>query len=928
MASLLDRLVTEIPALSIVRTPVRRKTEPAEVGVRARAALDYLRLIDPAFQHSERLGERAGRLVPAKARRLTATSVGRNRVVRSAMRRTLEVVDRGVPISHGVDDLLRAHRPDVVLVTPLVEIGSPQSEYIRAARALGVPTALPVASWDNLTMKGVIRERPDLLTVWNETQRDEAIELHGVPAENITVTGAVAYDHWFGWRSSASREDFCTRVRLDPGRPYVMYACSSRFVAADEGTHLVEWVKRVRKFGGGLEELQVLVRPHPTVAIGAQDVQRRLRKLEGVVLFPESGADPVDRGSRDDYFDSMFHSAGIVGVNTSAFIEAAIVGRPALTVRTERFRDTQDGLRHFGYLPTTNGGVVQVAQTWDEHAQHLVSALSPNGDVARRSNEFLESFVRPYGLNTPAAPRLVDAAEGLAGLEPPAARTSTPGRAIGRALAIGATAAIRVRIAADRTSKHAAARNARKQVDAGERGKGATVRPPRGSRLKPQRKKGRRGGVKDKVRRGRDEDKARRTVAKAERTTAKAVHSTAKRARAVEAAAIRAENLTVQDQIEGAGPAARRAAPRAQEAAPEKPVEREKAVKRAKAVKPAKAVEPKKAVDPLSHRELDAEVGWLTERLSLLSQRDRPVVFAPCLGDMGFELLWWAPMVRWSLRRFPEIAGRSVALTGSPDADWVSDALATVDVGALGLELPLATGRERQAPGGFDKALLKVMKERLEVEHVDLVHPALFGSARRRLLDADRDAFLALLHREDDRLEGHAVVHRASATGNTERRPGDHVVVAPSSTAAFESGALDDDLAVALVLALAEHGPVVLADGSQTVAQQREIKKLKGKVIEVTGLDGTLDALRSARAYVGAYDGRAVRATLNGVPTLAFADDSGRVDPDDHALVLRLSELADGIAPLHALSPGQLPADTVRRTGLDLRALGVERAAD
>ena len=134
--------------------------------------------------------------------------------------RALRALERSIPVPESVVAYIREQRPDAVLVTPLLEIGTPQLDYLRAARAPGIPSALPVASWDNLTTKGLIQELPDLVAVWNHPQLTEAVDLHGVPAERIAVTGANPYDHWFDWSASATREEFCRSRGLDRTAPH------------------------------------------------------------------------------------------------------------------------------------------------------------------------------------------------------------------------------------------------------------------------------------------------------------------------------------------------------------------------------------------------------------------------------------------------------------------------------------------------------------------------------------------------------------------------------------------------------------------------------------------------------------------------------------------------------------------------------------
>ena len=102
----------------------------------------------------------------------------------------------------------------MVIVSPLVDASSDQVDLVRASQAAGIPTVAAIASWDNLTNKGHMRVVPDLVTVWNEQQREEATTLHGVPGSGVAVTGAQLFDRWFERRAEP-----VARGVLRDGRP-------------------------------------------------------------------------------------------------------------------------------------------------------------------------------------------------------------------------------------------------------------------------------------------------------------------------------------------------------------------------------------------------------------------------------------------------------------------------------------------------------------------------------------------------------------------------------------------------------------------------------------------------------------------------------------------------------------------------------------
>jgi hypothetical protein len=300
-----------------------------------------------------------------------------------------------------------------------------------------------VASWDNLTSKGLLRFVPERVFVWNETQCREAVELHGMPADRVVATGAARFDDWFAQRPSTSREQFARKLGLDPGRPYLLYLCSSSFVAPDEVGSVTRWLESLRGADDErLRDVGVVVRPHPKRYEQWSGVD--LSRFGGALVWPRAGGLLEHVENRADFYDSVFHSEAVVGVNTSAMLEAAIAGKSVYTLVSSEF--AQEGTIHFHYLLHENGGFLHVAESQDEHLAQLSLGLSREADEADRARRFVEAFLRPRGPEQSATAIYADAVEELAGLPVGELRSSMPMRLalapIALAGSIGLTTAI------------------------------------------------------------------------------------------------------------------------------------------------------------------------------------------------------------------------------------------------------------------------------------------------------------------------------------------------------------------------------------------------------------------------------------------------------------------------------------------------------
>jgi hypothetical protein len=409
-----DILVADYPSITfeLLRTNRRGLWYAFATGVRA--SLDYWRYLDARWDQAPKLRARSAEQAPALAVAIAQIPVFGSRVGLALLRRSFRAMERVLPPRGEVAEVLRRVDPDVVLLTPLLYFGSHQVDYVRCARQFGIKSILGVGSWDHLTTKGLIHEVPDRVLVWNEAQKEEAIELHGVPAERVVVTGAQAYDHWFETRPTRDREAFSRHVGLDPERPFVVYMCSSPFIAPDEVRFVRRWIVAVRgNPDPRLRNVGLLVRPHPQNATQWQDVDLG-REFENVSVFPKAGANPIGGPARSDYFDSIYHAAAVVGVNTSAMIESGIIGRPVYCVTAEDFAATQDGTLHFQHLKNVEGGLLHIASTLDEHAAQLVRLLADGGSERESARRFIHAFTRPCGLDVAATPLVVDTIERFA----------------------------------------------------------------------------------------------------------------------------------------------------------------------------------------------------------------------------------------------------------------------------------------------------------------------------------------------------------------------------------------------------------------------------------------------------------------------------------------------------------------------------------
>ena len=408
---IIDRLTAAYTNITCGPTAVR-DPDSAFLPARIRFAIDYLRYLEPAYPPSSGLWLRAQERTPAGMLRLANLPVMTWRPIRRLVSRALDSIDRNVPASPDIERFLDEQRPDLIVVTPLIGlVASSQLDLLRSALRRGIAVAVMVWSWDHLSSKALIRDAPDALFVWNAVQKREAMDMHGVPEARIVVTGAQCYDRWFGRVPRRSRAEFTRHAGLPDERPYVLWACSALLPGTPpEPGVFLRWASQLRRSNDPqVRDVPILLRPHPSRT--AEWDSADWRSVGNITMF---GGAPVDDGGREDYFESLHYSAAVVGITTSAFLEAAVVGRPVMSFYAEDLVPEHEASLHFQHLVDADHGLLTMAGSLEEHERQLASVLAgPPADLLRRQQRFVHEFVRPRGVDVPATSVVADALERL-----------------------------------------------------------------------------------------------------------------------------------------------------------------------------------------------------------------------------------------------------------------------------------------------------------------------------------------------------------------------------------------------------------------------------------------------------------------------------------------------------------------------------------
>jgi hypothetical protein len=200
-----------------------------------------------------------------------------------------------------------------------------------------------IGNWDTFTSKGYPGAPVTNCLVWGPVMHRDAVDMHDIPESSIEEIGCLRYDQLKNTLIE-SREQFFSRIGLDPDRPTILYAGP---LSADQ---YFEMLAAFEEMNGEDSNLQMIFRVYPHKNFMhtpyAQPLIKYARSLPGVHV---SLGDPDYRvGKRDETVPrieqfELWHSLAYCNVLINYFstvaLEACFFDKPVLSLA---YRPMQD----------------------------------------------------------------------------------------------------------------------------------------------------------------------------------------------------------------------------------------------------------------------------------------------------------------------------------------------------------------------------------------------------------------------------------------------------------------------------------------------------------------------------------------------------------------------------------------------------------
>jgi hypothetical protein len=277
--------------------------------------------------------------------------------------------------------------------------------------------------------------------------------------------------------------------------------------------------------------------------------------------------------------------------------------------------------------------------------------------------------------------------------------------------------------------------------------------------------------------------------------------------------------------------------------------------------------------------ELELTEQRVIDRLDRMRRSTQPIIVGPWTGEIGFELLYWAPFVRWAVEKFDLPPERLVVVSRGGTSSWYGLTNSRyVDVFSVATpdEFRIRTEATKKQRGvsAFDRDVIRRVRTALGGGATQLLHPALMYALFMPFWKDRAPLSRVLDHVRFRRIE-------ALRPAGLPVLPARYVAVRFYFSNCFPDTPENRAFVGRLIETLAEHHDVVLlnpgfrpddhVDFPATLRPRVHAFDMSGHAGENLAWQAAMIA--GAEAFVGTYGGFAYLAPFCGVRSIAFYSD-------------------------------------------------------
>lgn len=278
---------------------------------------------------------------------------------------------------------------------------------------------------------------------------------------------------------------------------------------------------------------------------------------------------------------------------------------------------------------------------------------------------------------------------------------------------------------------------------------------------------------------------------------------------------------------------------------------------------------------------------WAAERdIERAVQGSAPVLLGPWTGEVGYEVLYWVPFLRWLVAAYRLPPGRLVAVSRGGAGSWYADIAASY-VDALELMTPDAFGARARllaadartakqfALSALDREIVSGVARRVGAD-VQVVHPSLMYRLFRAFWSG---------HASLSFLERHTRFARVTPAfaADLPSLPREYVAVKFYSARSLPADPAIRATLRSIVSCLAARTPVVLLDTNVRMDEHEDFvfddvpntTSARELMTPATNLAVQTQIIAGARTFVGTCGSVAWLAPMLGVDTVPLLADAG-----------------------------------------------------